>query len=441
MSKTKELLSLGYPIMLGQLGFTLLGFIDNIMVGKLGVTALAAISLANSFIFIMLAIGIGFSIMISPMVSKVVAQNDKEEATTLFHNGVLLCFLVGLILYGLIQLAEVVLLNIDQSVEVVSLAIPYLQIVGLSLIPTMLFQAFKQFIDGLSLTKYPMFCIVIANLVNIFLNYALIFGAFGFPELEVYGAGLGTFLSRILMLVLIVFFTIKQKSIRKHIQAIRFDYVKSKSLKSMLRLSSFSSIQILLKIGLFSATIFLSGSLGQIEQAANQIILSISGMLFVCPLGIGVASTILTSKAIGSKNFLDIRAIAKSSFKLIILLEFFFFILLWVGKEFLPALYINDPAVLYVTSGSMLFLAVFHFFDGLETVILGFLKGFEDTKIPVYICLVAYWLFGVVIAYTLSIYMGHQGIWVGMIVGGFLSSGLLYIRYTSFYRTRINISN
>jgi len=200
---TKEFsynLKLAYPVILGMLGHTFVSFVDNVMVGQLGATELAAVSLGNSFIFIAMSIGIGFSTAITPLVAEADAEGNFGKGKSAFKHGLFLCTLLSLVLFGMLLLAKPLMYIMDQPEDVVLLAIPYLDLVAFSLVPLIIFQAFKQFSDGLSLTKYPMYATILANVLNVAINYVLIFGKFGFPELGIVGAAVGTLVSRFVML-------------------------------------------------------------------------------------------------------------------------------------------------------------------------------------------------------------------------------------------------
>jgi MATE family multidrug resistance protein len=199
---TKEFsynLKLSFPVMLGMLGHTFVAFADNVMVGQLGTAELAAVSLGNSFIFIAMSLGIGFTTAITPLVAEADSSNNIVNGKKAFKHGLILSTILSVLLFCLILLFKPLLYKMDQPEEVVELAIPYLDIVALSLIPLIIFQALKQFSDGLSNTKYPMYATIVANIINIVLNYLLIFGSFGFPKLGIVGAGIGTLFSRIIM--------------------------------------------------------------------------------------------------------------------------------------------------------------------------------------------------------------------------------------------------
>jgi MATE family multidrug resistance protein len=153
-----------------MLGHTFVGFVDNIMVGQLGTAQLAAVSLGNSFIFIAMAIGIGFSTAITPLVAEADAEDDAVKAKSAFKHGLFLCTVLGIGLFLLVLLCKPLMYYMDQPEEVVAYAIPYLELVALSLFPLIVFQGFKQFADGLSMTRYPMYATLIGNVMNVVLN-------------------------------------------------------------------------------------------------------------------------------------------------------------------------------------------------------------------------------------------------------------------------------
>ena len=182
---TKEFktnLRLAWPVMLGLLGHTLVQFVDNIMVGQLGTTELAAISLGNSFVFIAMAIGIGFSTAITPLIAEADAANQQKASQKVLIEGLRLCTLLGIVLFLMVYVAKPLLFKMGQEASVVALAFPYLNWVAFSLIPLVSFQAFKQFSHGLSLTKSSMYATLLPNAVNIVFNYFLIFGLGFFPN-------------------------------------------------------------------------------------------------------------------------------------------------------------------------------------------------------------------------------------------------------------------
>jgi len=190
--------------MIGHLGHILVGLADNIMVGRLGAAPLAAVSLGNSFVFIAFSVGIGFSLAITPLIAEADGENNVKKGRNYLQHSILLCTVLGLTMFLMLLLATPILKYMNQPPEVVELAIPYLEIVAFSMIPLMIFQAYKQFADGLSQTKYGMYATIIANVVNVVLNFVLIYGIWIFPRLELRGAAYGTLFSRFAMLLFIV---------------------------------------------------------------------------------------------------------------------------------------------------------------------------------------------------------------------------------------------
>ncbi|MGY8966740.1 MAG: MATE family efflux transporter, partial [Flavobacteriales bacterium] len=201
---TKEFkynISLASPVIIGLLGHTFVQLVDNIMVGQLGTAELAAVSLGNSFFFVAMSLGIGFSTAITPLVAETDGANDIKSGRNLFIHGLLLCSFIGVFLAIAVLLSKPLLFQMRQPEEVVVLAFPYLKWVGISLVPLIIFQAFKQFSEGLSHTRPAMYATLMGNAINVVLNYFLIFGFWIFPKMGVEGAALGTLISRIAMLL------------------------------------------------------------------------------------------------------------------------------------------------------------------------------------------------------------------------------------------------
>lgn len=234
---------------MGMLGHTFVQLADNIMVGQLGTAQLAAVSLGNSFVFIAMSIGIGFSTAITPpLVAEADGAGNKVDAKNALKHGLALCSVLGgLTLFGLILLAKPLMYKMDQPPEVVDLALPYLDLVAFSLVPLIIFQAFKQFSEGLSQTRYPMYATIIANVVNIILNYLLIFGTFGFPEMGIIGAAIGTLVSRFVMVLYIWFLLKSKKKFHDYVTGFNFKILEQKVIKKIISLGFPSSFKCSLK--------------------------------------------------------------------------------------------------------------------------------------------------------------------------------------------------
>lgn len=440
---TKEFkynLNLATPVIMGMLGHTFVGLIDNIMVGQLGAAELAAVSLGNSFIFIAMSLGIGFSTAITPMVAEADAEKDFKKGKSAFKHGLVLCTILGIVLFLMVLLAKPLMYIMDQPLEVVDLAIPYLDLVAFSLIPLIIFQAFKQFSDGLSLTKYPMYATIVANILNVILNYLLIFGTFGFPKLGIIGAAIGTLISRIAMVIYMWWLLRGREKSRAYVTNIKILVLESTMIKKLINLGLPSSMQMFFEVAVFTAAIWLSGTLGKNPQAANQIALNLSSMTFMFAMGLSVTAMIRVGNQKGLQNFVDLRRIAMSIFLLGLIFAVIFAVTFLIFHQSLPKIYVNlDDAtnfadtseVVSIAATLLLASAIFQISDSLQVIVLGALRGLQDVKIPTIITFIAYWLIGFPISFFLgkSEVYGSVGIWIGLIAGLTSAAIMLYIRF------------
>ncbi|SKB66269.1 multidrug resistance protein, MATE family [Salegentibacter holothuriorum] len=417
--------------MLGQLGHVLVGLVDNLMIGQLGPAPLAAVSLGNSMVFIALSLGIGFSFAITPLIAEADGARDIQKGRSYFHHGVILCTINGVLLFITLLIAKPVLYYLDQPPEVVALAIPYLNIVAFSMIPLMIFQAFKQFADGLSQTKYAMYATIIANLVNVLFNYLLIYGIWIFPRLELEGAAIGTLISRFFMLWFVWEILRRKKKFAEYFKWGKKESLDSEIFKKILNLGFPTALQMLFEVGIFTATVFLAGLLGTNPQAANQIALNLSSMTFMIAVGLGVTATIRVGNQKGLANFRDLRRIAMSIFLLVFLIEAVFALGFILLKDWLPMFYLDNVEVILLAAQLLVIAALFQLSDGLQVVILGALRGLQDVKIPTVICFISYWIIGFPISwyYGKAENLGSMGIWLGLLAGLSASALMLYIRF------------
>lgn len=431
---------LAYPIILGMLGHTLIGIVDNIMVGKLGATELAAVSLGNSFIFIAMSLGIGFSTAITPLIAEADSEKDEKKIRSIFHHGLLLCTILGIALFVIIVLAKPIMLLMHQPIEVVEMAYPYIDWVAFSLIFVIIYQGYKQFADGLSKTKYSMYAIFMANVVHIFFNYVLIYGIWIFPKLGILGAALGTVISRIMMVVFMHYILKYDKNIKKYFKDFSFKEIKKSVLKKIVNLGTPSAMQMLFEVSLFTAAIWLSGSIGKTSQAANQIALTLATMTFMFAMGLSVTAMIRISNQKGLNDYIKLVVVAKSIFLLAIIIEIIFALFFIVFHNYLPPLFLNleninqavdNKEVIEIAAQLLLVAAVFQISDGIQVVVLGALRGLQDVKVPMYITFVAYWVIGFPISFYLGLYteLKATGIWIGLLAGLTVAAIFLYIRF------------
>lgn len=448
---TKEFnynMRLAYPIIIGMLGHTVVGIVDNAMVGQLGPKELAAVSLGNSFIFIAMSLGIGFSTAITPIVAEADGANSIEKGRSAFHNGLFLCTLLGIMLFLMIFFAKPIISFMGQPEEVVNLAKPYLDIVAFSLIPLIMFQAYKQFADGKSETKYSMWATIIGNIVNVIINYFLIFGIWIFPEMGIVGAAIGTITSRIVMLAFMHYVMVKKPKFHPYFEKFSWEEISKSMIKKIINLGTPSAMQMFFEVALFTGAIWLCGMIGTTSQAANQIALSLASLTFMFAMGLSVTAMIRVGNQKGLQDYKKLRDVAISIFLLATILEIMFAILFVVFHTVLPLTFLDMEQTRYLTdnlevveiaSQLLLVAALFQISDGLQVVVLGALRGLQDVKIPMYITFVAYWIIGFPISIYLGLYTDLKaiGVWIGLLAGLTAAAAFLFIRFNNLTKKLI----
>lgn len=431
---------LAAPVIMGMLGHTFVGLVDNIMVGQLGSAELAAVSLGNSFFFVAMSLGIGFSTAITPLVAEADSEDDFNKGKSAFKHGLFLCIVLSLLLFGMILLAKPLMYLMKQPEEVVVLTMPYLDIIAISLIPLIIFQGFKQFSDGLSLTKHAMYATIAANLINVGINYLLIFGKFGFPKMGILGAGIGTLVSRIAMIIIIWILLKNNQKAKAFVTQIKLFVLDSTMLKRIINLGLPSAMQMFFEVAIFTSAIWLSGLLGKNAQAANQIALNLSSMTFMIAMGLSVTAMIRVGNQKGLKNYVELQRIAKSIFLMGIMFASVFALLFFIFHDIFPAFYLDledvnnyldNQEVVAIASKLLLVAALFQISDSTQVVFLGALRGLQDVKIPTILTFVSYWVIGFPTSYFLGkeTAYGSTGIWIGLLVGLASASIFLYLRF------------
>ena len=433
-------LKLAFPVIIGLLGHTFVQLVDNIMVGQLGTAPLAAVSLGNSFFFVAMSLGIGFSTAITPLIAEADGAKDVSKGSKIFTHGLILCCGLGLLLSYGVLLSKPLLFDMGQPEAVVVLAYPYLQWVGISLIPLIFFQGFKQFSEGLSHTRPAMYATLLGNIINIILNYFLIFGYWIFPKMGVEGAAIGSLVARCSMLLYLALYIRLSTKFKEYVNKISFRNLQIKLFKGIIKLGFPSALQMFFEVLFFTAAIWLSGILGKNTQAANQIALNLSSMTFMFAMGLGVTAMIRVGNQKGRKDSIRLREVAHSIFLLIFLFDVFFCLLFLSLNEILPWIYLDSSntfelkdslKVVKIASTLLIISAFFQLSDGLQAVVLGALRGLQDVNIPAGITFFAYGLIGFPIAYFLGIYttLEATGIWIGLLSGLTASAILLFLRF------------
>lgn len=422
---------LAYPVVISQLGQMAPLVADSLMVGKLGTVPLAASALGNSVLGIFMVSGIGFSQGITPIIAQENGKNNKIICGEYLENGIFINSLLGILLFGIVSLIAFNLQWLNQPVDVASQAKNYLLIIGASILPLMIFQTFRQFAEGLGYTKQAMVLSISGNVMNILLNFLLIYGWFGFPALGLLGAGLGTFISRIFMALGMGWFVLKSSLFKSYILSFKLSKTDGQKILHMASLGFPIAMQYFFEVGAFSGATIMMGWMGATEQAAHQIALNLAALTYMGATGIAAAATIRSGNAFGKKDFKELRMSAISSYHLVLGYMSFTALLFLCLNRILPLLYIHDSAVIGIAAHLMIIAAFFQLSDGCQAVGAGILRGLSDVKIPTFVTLFAYWVIGLPLGYLLgfTFHFGPIGIWISLALALTAVAVLLFYRF------------
>ena len=402
--------------MISQLGHITVGVFDSLMIGRVSVSQLAAVSLATSIFSFILLFCIGLSYGITPLISS--SDKGKKYVSSILYNGMLVNVISCILLVSFVILTKHLLSYLGQDQEVLFHTYSYLDIICISLIPLILFQTFKQFIEGLGFTKPSMYISVISNVINIVLNAVLIFGLFGFPRLEIIGAAYATLISRVIMFLLILIYCLNDRRFSKYILKRKF-LVNLNHIKDIFRIGFASGLQYIFEVGAFSVATVMTGSIGAIHLAAHQIALNLASISYMIASGIGSASMISLSYYDGKRNFEDMRRSGFACFLLVFILMIVSALVFIIFRNYLPVLYVDDSSVINIASTLLIIAGLFQISDGIQAVGLGILRGIRDIKKPTVVTFISYWIISIPLSYFLGIEYGYgvYGIWIGLSVG------------------------
>jgi MATE family multidrug resistance protein len=429
-------LRIALPVMIGQLGQIMVSVADSIMVGQLGTLPLAAVALGNSIYIIFMVFGIGMTFGITPLVAQSAGKKRTNLQGTLLRHSMRVNFLVGLILFGGLLSVLPLLQFLKQDEGVLPLALPYLMIIGSTIVPLMLFQTFKQFAEGLSDTKEAMKVIIVSNLINVVLNYLLIYGKFGFPEMGLNGAGWATLIARVLMVFWMGWYVLKSKKFRANgIRLAGFTFRK-KIARKLFQLGVPMGLQYIFEVSAFALAAIFAGMISATALAAHQVAINIASVSYMAVTGLGAAATVRIGNQAGMGDSLNLRRAGTTIFKMGAYFMLVAGILIFIFRNELAGFYSDDPAVLALASKMLIVAVVFQLSDGIQSVALGALRGLTDVKVPTWITFGVYWLLVLPAAYLLSLHtsLGAMGIWYALAGGLTLSAILLSVRF----RTLLN---
>ncbi|MDX9758277.1 MAG: MATE family efflux transporter [Bacteroidota bacterium] len=415
----RETTLLAIPVSIGQLGHVMLGVTDSVMVGRLGEVPLAAASLGHGVFVLMLVFAIGICSALTPLTAIADGGGDHSRAATTFRHALFLNFVVGGLLVLFTWLIADVLTVLKQPPAVVALTGPYLRIMGFSFLPMTIFLTFRNFIEGLSFTKPAMVAILLANVVNVFGNWLLIYGNLGMPALGLRGAGYSSVAVELFAAIALTVYVLRAPSFRRYHPMLHFPRLDRAVLSRLLRIGLPSGLQYIFEAGSFTFSAVMIGWLGATALAAHQIALNLASVSFMITLGIAHAATIRVGNAVGREDRAAVRMAGFSAVTMGMTLMGCAAISFIALRDVLPALYIDDTAVRQLAGQLLVLAAIFQLSDGAQVVGHGLLRGMTDVTVPMFIALGAYWVIGVPASYLLAFVAGFgaPGVWMGFVLG------------------------
>lgn len=422
---------LAYPVVLSQFGHIMVGVVDTAMVGQIGTIPQAAVALANSLYILVLVFGLGVSYGVTPLVAAADSAKDDRENSDLLKHSIIINTAIGVLLFLLLVLISPVLGLFNQRKEVVDLAIPFLNVMMLGMIPLCIFSGFKQFAEGLSYTKIAMVITIAANLLNILLNYLMIFGHWGFPEMGLMGSCWASFISRVVMALTMFLYVYYNRHFKVYWKGFNFKNLSMRITKDILAIGVPSGMQWVFEMGAFSFAVIMIGWIGPTAQAAHLVALSLASVTYMMASGLSAAASVRVGNQLGLKNRNGLRVAGFSAFAMVLVFMSSCALFFVLFKGILPHFFNKDQDVISVASSLLVVAAFFQLSDGVQVVGLGALRGMKDVTVPTIITIVAYWVIGLPMSYVFAFVFGYGvlGVWYGLLLGLTIAAVLLFWRF------------
>ena len=434
----KELIKLGLPIVIGQLGVILVSFADTFMVGWHGTEDLAAASFVNNIFNLAIIFATGFSYGLTPVVGKLFGEGKHKEAGAVLKNALLTNGAMSLLVIAAMGVLHHNVGRLGQPAELLPLIRPYFAVLLLSLPFAMLFNAFKQFIDSITDTKTAMWIMLSGNIINIIGNYLLIFGKCGLPELGLLGAGIATVLSRMAMLALALTVLLKSRRYRTYLQGFFGGKITAQEQKRLNRLGLPVALQMGMETASFSLATIMVGWLGTNALAAHQIMCTVGQLGFMMYYGMAAAVAVKVSNYNGTGNMPDIRRSANAGFKIIVVMAIIASLTVWLIRNRMGFFFTDNVDVaLLVTQLAVPFI-LYQVGDGLQCNFSNALRGIADVKPVMLYAFIAYFIISLPVGYlfAFTFRMGLTGIWLSFPFGLTSAGVMFYLRFMK--KTRIN---
>ena len=437
----RETLALGLPLAGSHLAQMALHVTDVVMMGRYGVVPLAAVVLGASFFFVVYVLGSGFAKAVMPMVAAALGRGDEAQVRRDTRMGLWLSILYGLVFMPVFWWSGAILLALGQDAEVSAIAQSYLRIVGFGLVPALCVTVLQSYLSALGRTQVVLWVTIVAVLLNISVNYALIFGNWGFPELGARGAAIATILTQVMSLIVLGLYANVLPGLRRYHLFQRFWRPDWHAMGQVWRLGVPIGLTGLAEGGMFQASALMMGWIGTVELAAHGIALEVAALTFMLHVGLSSAATIRIARFGGRGDRVALRDAAKMAILISLGVALASVTLFLSVPEPIVSLFLDmdkPESATIVAYGSVLLMvaALFQLADGMQVIALGLLRGVQDTRVPMVLATVSYWLIGIPCSYVLAFPLGYGGVglWLGLVVGLVCASASLMWRFWRLVR-------
>ena len=435
----KELLKLGTPIIIGQLGIIFVSFVDTFMVGRHGTEDLASASFVNNMFNLAIIFATGFSYGLTPVIGKLFGRGKHFEAGATLKNALLANSTIATFLVVAMGLLYINIDNLGQPEELLETMRPYYKTLLMSLPFIMLFNAFKQFFDGITNTKTPMWVLLCGNVMNIIGNYLLIFGKCGFPEFGLLGAGIATLFSRMAMLAMVITLFFCRKEYRQYVRGF-FD---GKITFTEQRLLNKIGLPVALQMGMeaasFSLTTIMVGWIGTKALAAHQIMVTVSQLGFMIYYGMAAAVAVKVSNYSGAGDYANIRRVAASGFRLIALMAVTTSALIFTFRNDIGTIFTDNGDVILLVSQLTVPFILYQIGDGMQCTYANALRGITDVKPMMLFAFIAYFIISLPSGYLFGFVLdyGLPGVWMSFPFGLTSAGIMFYLRFRSKVKAKV----
>lgn len=414
------MLKIVFPILVTQVAMYLISFFDILMSSRYGSEDLAGVAVGSS-LWVPIYTGLaGILLAITPIVAQLIGAKKKDDVRLIVQQGLYLSFALSLLVLFIIYLfLTPILHSMSLETRVNDIAKSYLQAMSIGLAPLFAYSVLRSYMDALGKTRVTMFVTLLSAPINIFFNYLLIFGNFGFPELGGAGAGYASAITYWLILIIAIIIVHKQKPFQQYEIFKNWQKVMFRKWKDITKIGIPIGLSIFAETSIFSAVTLMMSTYSTAVISAHQIALNFTSLLYMVPLSISIGATVLVGYEVGAERFRDARTYSWLSVTSAILFSFVSACVLFFFREQIAGIYTTDKAVIELTITFFIFAALFQLSDAIQAPVQGALRGYKDVNVTFIMAIISYWVIGLPVGYLLAKFtdFGPFGYWIGLIVG------------------------